>query len=57
MLGIPEHKKAAIYLELDKRARILERLHKAGYTGFYDLYHMTTKVKKQGLLAIDVDAI
>jgi flagellar protein FlaI len=57
MLGIPEHKKAAIYLELDKRARILERLHKAGYTGFYDLYHMTTKVKKQGLLAIDVDAV
>jgi flagellar protein FlaI len=54
MLGIPEHKKAGMYEEVEKRARILERLHKAGYTGFYDLYHMTTKVKKQGLLAIDV---
>ncbi|HUU75715.1 MAG TPA: type II/IV secretion system ATPase subunit, partial [Methanoregulaceae archaeon] len=36
MLGIPEHKKSAIYNEVEKRARILERLHKAGYTGFYD---------------------
>lgn len=57
MLGIPEHKKAAIYNEVEKRARILERLHKAGYTGFYDLFHMMTKVKKQGLLALDLDAI
>jgi flagellar protein FlaI len=54
MLGIPEHKRAQIYLEIDKRARILERLHKAGYVGFYDLFHMITKVKKQGLLKIDV---
>ncbi|MDD1705912.1 MAG: type II/IV secretion system ATPase subunit [Methanoregulaceae archaeon] len=55
MLGIPEHKRAKIYLEVDKRARILERLHKAGYTGFYDLFHMITKVKKQGLITIDVN--
>jgi flagellar protein FlaI len=54
MLGIPEHKKAQMYKEIEKRARILERLHKAGYTGFYDLFHMITKVKKQGLLSIDV---
>ncbi|HOT03169.1 MAG TPA: type II/IV secretion system ATPase subunit [Methanolinea sp.] len=57
MLGIPEHKKASIYDEVEKRARILERLHKAGYTGFYDLYFMMTKIKKQGLLKIDVDAM
>jgi flagellar protein FlaI len=57
MLGIPEFKKASIYLELEKRARILERLHKAGYTGFYDLFHMITKVKKQGLLKIDLDEL
>jgi flagellar protein FlaI len=57
MLGIPEHKKAAIYDEVEKRARILERLHKAGYTGFYDLYHMMTKIKKQGLLKIDIDSM
>jgi archaeal flagellar protein FlaI len=52
MLGIPENKKGDIYLEIEKRARILERLHKAGYTGFYDLFNMLTRVKKQGLLQI-----
>lgn len=52
MLGIPDHKKADIYLEIEKRAKILERLHKAGYSGFYQLFDMLTKVKKQGLLKI-----
>ncbi|MDD1674004.1 MAG: type II/IV secretion system ATPase subunit, partial [Methanomicrobiales archaeon] len=52
MLGIPENKKAEIYDEVEKRAKILERLHKAGYTGFMDLFNMLTKVKKQGLLVI-----
>lgn len=54
MLGIPEHKKANIYMEVEKRAKILERLHKAGYTNFADLFAMMTKVKKQGLLKIDI---
>ena len=54
MLGIPEHKKAQIYMEVDKRAKILERLHKAGYTDFIELFNMITKLKKQGLLAIDI---
>lgn len=54
MLGIPENRRAEIYDEVDKRARILERLHKAGYTQFWDLFHMTTKIKKQGLLNIEV---
>lgn len=53
MLGIPEHKRSEIYLEVEKRARMLERLHKAGYTGFWDLFHMITKIKKQGLLKIE----
>jgi archaeal flagellar protein FlaI len=52
MLGMPDSKKAEIYLEVEKRAKILERLHKAGYTKFWDLFHMMTKVKKQGLLQI-----
>jgi len=52
MLGMPESKKAEIYLEVEKRAKILERLHKAGYTKFWDLFHMMTKIKKQGLLTI-----
>ncbi|NYT05649.1 MAG: type II/IV secretion system ATPase subunit [Methanomicrobiales archaeon] len=54
MLGIPENRRAEIYDEVEKRARILERLHKAGYTGFWDLYHMMTKIKKQGLLKIEI---
>ncbi len=52
MLGMPDNKKSEIYLEVEKRAKILERLHKAGYVQFWDLYHMTTKIKKQGLLTI-----
>ena len=54
MLGIPENRRAEIYDEIDKRAKILARLHKAGYTQFWDLFHMTTKIKKQGLLTIEV---
>jgi len=52
MLGIPDSRKAEIYQEVEKRAKILERLHKAGYTKFWDLFHMMTKIKKQGLLTI-----
>ncbi len=52
MLGLPDNKKAEIYLEVEKRAKILERLHQAGYTKFWDLFHMMTKIKKQGLLTI-----
>jgi len=52
MLGMPDNRKSEIYLEVEKRAKILERLHKAGYTKFWDLFHMMTKIKKQGLLTI-----
>ncbi|MGD1004070.1 MAG: type II/IV secretion system ATPase subunit [Methanoregulaceae archaeon] len=52
ILGIPDNKKSEIYLEVEKRAKILERLHKAGYANFWDLFHMITKIKKQGLLTV-----
>jgi len=52
MLGMPDNRKAEIYQEVEKRAKILERLHKAGYVKFWDLFHMITKIKKQGLLTI-----
>ena len=52
LLGFPDHKKAEIYDEIDKRARILERLHKAGYVDYKDLFQMLTKVKKEGLIKI-----
>jgi flagellar protein FlaI len=51
MLGMPESRKGEIYLEVEKRAKILERLHKAGYTRFWDLFRMITRIKKQGLLS------
>ncbi|MBO4522528.1 MAG: type II/IV secretion system ATPase subunit [Methanomicrobium sp.] len=53
LLGIPDHKKSEMYFEVEKRAKILQRLHKAGYVGFWDLYYMLTKVKKQGLIKIE----
>lgn len=52
LLGIPESRKHEIYDEVEKRAKILERLHKAGYTDFYELFNMLTKVRKEGLLKI-----
>lgn len=52
MLGFPDHRKAEIYDEVEKRARILERLHKAGYTDYRDLFQMIVKVKKEGLIRI-----
>ncbi|MCX6683766.1 MAG: type II/IV secretion system ATPase subunit [Methanoregula sp.] len=52
LLGMPENKKSEIYLEVEKRAKILERLHQAGYTKFWDLFTMITKIKRQGLLKI-----
>ena len=52
LLGFPDHRKPEIYDEVEKRARILERLHKAGYTDFRDIFQMITKVKKEGLIKI-----
>jgi flagellar protein FlaI len=54
MLGIPESKRNEIYYEVEKRANILKRLHNAGYIRFWDLFHMISKIKKQGLLQIEV---
>jgi flagellar protein FlaI len=54
MLGIPESKRSDIYFEVEKRANILRRLNAAGCTGFWDLFHMIAKIKKQGLLNIEV---
>ncbi|RLC91827.1 MAG: secretion system protein E [Chloroflexi bacterium] len=49
-LGIPSHKKRRIYLELQRRAEILERLHKEqGVTGFYELLQVLAKAQREGL--------
>jgi len=48
--GISSHKKKRIYLELDRRAQILERLHKEqGVSGFYELLQVLAKAQREGL--------
>ncbi|OGO36385.1 MAG: hypothetical protein A2147_03265 [Chloroflexi bacterium RBG_16_57_8] len=49
-LGIPGHKKQQIYAELDRRATILEKLHKErGVTGFYEVLQVLSKAQREGL--------
>jgi flagellar protein FlaI len=49
-LGIPSNKKGKIYEEIDRRARILEELHKGkGITGFYEVLDVLSKAQQQGL--------
>ena len=49
--NLPESRKREIYRELDKRARILERLHKkGGISGFHQLFKVVTEARKQGLI-------
>jgi len=48
--GIPPTKKRKIYQELDKRAKILERIHKSGTTNFYDLFATLSKITKEGII-------
>ncbi len=47
--GIPAHKRREIYLELERRARVLEELHRSGVKDFHDLYQVLAKAKRQGL--------
>lgn len=48
--GIPSHQKNRIYAELDKRAKVLEKLHKErGITNFYELLTTLAKAQQQGL--------
>ena len=49
-LGIPPNKKQKIYDEIDRRASILEELHKGkGITGFYEVLEILGKAQQQGL--------
>jgi archaeal flagellar protein FlaI len=48
--GIPPEKKRNIYNELNRRARILERLHKEkGVTDFYELLGVLNTARKEGV--------
>jgi len=49
-MGIPVNKKRRIYAELDRRARILEKLHKEqGVTGFYEILEVLGRAQREGL--------
>ena len=47
--GLTQKDKRKIYLELDKRAAILEKLHQQSVTNFYDLYQLLAKAQREGL--------
>ncbi len=47
--GIPQSKRRIIYQELERRAKILEKLHRSGVKDFYELYSVLAKAKSQGL--------
>ncbi len=49
--GIPPNKRKEIYLELQKRAKIFERLHKEkGVRGFDEFFHILAEARRQKLL-------
>lgn len=50
MMGIPANQKLRIYGELERRATILEKLHKEkGVTGFYEVLDVLSRAQKEGL--------
>jgi archaeal flagellar protein FlaI len=48
-LGIPIHKKRRIYSEVERRAKILERLNQQGIKNFYELLNVLAKAQREGL--------
>ena len=48
-LGIPIHKKRRIYNELERKAKILERLSTQGVKNFYELLNVLAKAQRDGL--------
>jgi len=51
-LGIPGKKKKAIYDEIEKRAKILERLNDGGIVNYWDFFNTIAKITKSGMLRI-----
>jgi flagellar protein FlaI len=49
-LGIPPHKKQRVYAEVERRAIILQKLHKErGVKGFYEVLDVLNKAQQEGL--------
>ena len=48
---IPENKRMRIYKDLEKRAKMLQTIHKSGVTNFYDLFTVLAKIEKERIAA------
>jgi archaeal flagellar protein FlaI len=48
-LGIPPHKKRRIYAEVDRRAKIFEKLKSEGVKDFYEFLKVLAKAQREGL--------
>ena len=49
--GIPPHKRKQIYSDLNRRARVFEKLHKEkGVTDFNEFFDILSEARRQGLL-------
>jgi flagellar protein FlaI len=50
IIGIMHHKRQRVYAELDRRARILETLHREqGIVGFYEVLDVLARAQSEGL--------
>ncbi|KKH45838.1 type II/IV secretion system ATPase subunit [Methanosarcina sp. 1.H.A.2.2] len=47
--GIPDNERRKVYTELQKREKILRKLHKAGIKGFHELFSMIVRLGEEGL--------
>lgn len=47
--GIPANQRRIIYQDLERRARVLQKLHQQGMNNFDELYQVITRAKKQKL--------
>ena len=48
--GIPNEKRRIIYKDLERRAKVLEKIHKSGTTGFYEVLKVLAAVQRQGIV-------
>jgi len=49
MKGIPSNKVRKMYKEVEKRARVLKKIHKSGVIGFYELFAVLSKMENENI--------
>ncbi len=48
--GLPKNKRRRIYKELDRREKVLMKMHDAGVLGFYELFRMMGRAEEEGIV-------